>query len=129
MGRERTRVFYARATRFAGETRHQRPVWAETVGRPLMGGQYVRGPPRRSSRPVCKYDVKSREMSSHPGRHAPLSRAGADKRSGRQALDDYLSFWRYSRRAITLVWSTHRTLTIALGLLTIAAGLMPAAVA
>jgi len=40
-----------------------------------------------------------------------------------------LSFWRYSRRAITLVWSTHQKLTIALGLLTIAAGLMPAAVA
>ena len=68
-------------------------------------------------------------MSSLPGRHAPLARAGAEKRSGRQALDDYLSFWRYSRRAITLVWSTHRELTIALGLLTIAAGLMPAGIA
>jgi ATP-binding cassette subfamily B protein len=68
-------------------------------------------------------------MSSLPGRHAPPSRAGAEKRSGRQAVDDYLSFWRYSRRAITLVWSTHRTLTIVLGALTIAAGLMPAAIA
>src|SRR5262245_21426033 len=68
-------------------------------------------------------------MSSLPGRHSPLSRAGTEKRSGRQALDDYLSFWRYSRRAIALVWSTHRTLTIALGALTIAAGLMPAGIA
>lgn len=41
----------------------------------------------------------------------------------------YLSFWRYSRRALALVWSTHRTLTVALGLLTLAAGLMPAGVA
>jgi len=68
-------------------------------------------------------------MSSLPGRHAPLGRAGAERRSGRQALDDYLGFWRYSRRAITLVWSTHRALTIGLGVLTIAAGLMPAGIA
>jgi ATP-binding cassette subfamily B protein len=55
--------------------------------------------------------------------------AGGEKRSGRQTLDDYLGFWRYSRRAIALVWSTHRGLTISLGLLTLAAGLMPAGVA
>ena len=67
-------------------------------------------------------------MSSHFGRHGPLAASG-EKRSGRQALDDYLSFWRYSRRAIALVWSTHRTLTIALGVLTIAAGIMPAGIA
>ena len=63
-------------------------------------------------------------MSSLPGRHSPLGRATAEKRSGRQALDDYLSFWRYSRRAISLVWSTHRSLTIALGLLTMGLGLV-----
>ena len=65
-------------------------------------------------------------MSSHFGRHGALA---PERRSGRQTLDDYLSFWRYSRRAIALVWSTHRTLTIALGILTFAAGLMPAGVA
>ena len=47
----------------------------------------------------------------------------------KNALDGYLSFWRYSRRAIALVWSTHRGLTIGLGVLTLAAGLMPAGVA
>ncbi|HET7924771.1 MAG TPA: ABC transporter ATP-binding protein [Rhodanobacteraceae bacterium] len=67
-------------------------------------------------------------MSSHFGRHGPPPASG-DKRSSRQALDDYLSFWRYSRRAIALVWSTHRTLTIALGVLTLAAGIMPAGIA
>ena len=67
-------------------------------------------------------------MSSHFGRHGPLAASG-EKRSGRQALDDYLSFWRYSRRAIALVWSTHRTLTITLGVLTLAAGIMPAGIA
>ncbi|RPI63872.1 MAG: ABC transporter ATP-binding protein [Lysobacterales bacterium] len=68
-------------------------------------------------------------MNSHAGRHAPLAPASGEKRSGRQALDDYLGFWRYSRRAIALVWSTHRGLTISLGFLTLAAGLMPAGVA
>jgi ATP-binding cassette, subfamily B, bacterial len=41
----------------------------------------------------------------------------------------YLGFWRYSRRAIALVWSTHKALTISLGLLTLVAGIMPAGVA
>ena len=68
-------------------------------------------------------------MSSPTGRHTTLASAAGERRSGRQALDDYLSFWRYSRRAIALVWSTHRTLTVALGLLTLAAGVMPAGVA
>jgi ATP-binding cassette subfamily B protein len=67
-------------------------------------------------------------MSSQFGRHGSPVPSG-EKRSGRQALDDYLSFWRYSRRAIALVWSTHRALTIALGVLTIAAGVMPAGIA
>jgi ATP-binding cassette, subfamily B, bacterial len=41
----------------------------------------------------------------------------------------YLGLWRYSRRAIALVWSTHRTLTVTLGALTLAAGVLPAGVA
>jgi ATP-binding cassette subfamily B protein len=44
-------------------------------------------------------------------------------------IGGYLSFWRYSKRALELVWSTHRPLTIGLGVLTLAAGLMPAGVA
>jgi ATP-binding cassette, subfamily B, bacterial len=68
-------------------------------------------------------------MSWHTGRssHAPgRTAAGA---APRPTLDGYLSFWRYSRRALALVWSTHRGLTIGLGLLTLAAGIMPAGVA
>ena len=69
-------------------------------------------------------------MSSPTGRHHPPPGAAiGEKRSGRQALDGYLGFWRYSRRAIALVWSTHRALTVALGVLTLAAGVMPAGVA
>jgi ATP-binding cassette subfamily B protein len=44
-------------------------------------------------------------------------------------IGGYLSFWRYSKRALELVWSTHKPLTIGLGALTLAAGLMPAGVA
>jgi ATP-binding cassette, subfamily B, bacterial len=45
------------------------------------------------------------------------------------SFDGYLSFWRYSRRAIALVWSTHRGLTVGLAALTLAAGLIPAGIA
>jgi ATP-binding cassette subfamily B protein len=41
----------------------------------------------------------------------------------------FFGVFRYSRRAIGLVWSTSRALTIALGLLTLAAGVLPAAMA
>ena len=37
--------------------------------------------------------------------------------------------FRYSRRAVELVWSTHKGLTIALALLTVAAGVTPAGIA
>jgi ATP-binding cassette, subfamily B, bacterial len=39
------------------------------------------------------------------------------------------SLWSYSRRALELVWTTHKGLTIALAGLTLCAGLLPAAVA
>jgi ATP-binding cassette subfamily B protein len=45
------------------------------------------------------------------------------------SLDSYLGVFRYSRRAVELVWSTHRGLTIVLALLTIVAGVLPAGVA
>ena len=41
----------------------------------------------------------------------------------------YLGVFRYSLRAIELVWSTNRGLTIMLALLTLTAGLLPAAIA
>jgi ATP-binding cassette subfamily B protein len=42
---------------------------------------------------------------------------------------DWLGVFRYSRRAIELVWTTSRKLTIALALLTLIGGLLPAAAA
>jgi ATP-binding cassette subfamily B protein len=44
-------------------------------------------------------------------------------------LQGFLGLWGYSRRAVLLVWDTHRGLTVALATLTVAAGLLPAAVA
>jgi ATP-binding cassette subfamily B protein len=41
----------------------------------------------------------------------------------------FLGVFRYSRRALDLVWSTSRSLTIALGVLTVLAGVLPAAMA
>jgi len=42
---------------------------------------------------------------------------------------NYAAFASYTRRALALVWSTHRTLTIVMAVATIAAGLLPAAAA
>jgi ATP-binding cassette subfamily B protein len=53
----------------------------------------------------------------------------AEQAAGTAGFAQYLGFWRYSRRAIALVWSTHRTLTVTLGALTLVAGLLPAGVA
>ncbi len=44
-------------------------------------------------------------------------------------LRGFFSVFRYSHRAIELVWSTSSVLTIALGLLTIVAGVLPAGIA
>jgi hypothetical protein len=44
-------------------------------------------------------------------------------------FDGYLGIWRYGRRAIALVWTTHRGLTVAIALLTCAAGVLPAGMA
>jgi ATP-binding cassette subfamily B protein len=68
-------------------------------------------------------------MSSRTDRHSPLRRAGSTEAGSGTPLDGYLSFWRYSRRAIALVWSTHRGLTVGLAVLTLAAGIMPAGIA
>jgi ATP-binding cassette, subfamily B, bacterial len=42
---------------------------------------------------------------------------------------NFLGVFRYSRRALDLVWTTSRGLTVALGVLTVLAGVLPAAMA
>src|SRR5687768_14325192 len=58
-----------------------------------------------------------------------LARGRRARAPGKTPLDGYWSFWRYSRRAIALVWSRQRGLTVGLALLTLAAGVMPAGIA
>ena len=52
----------------------------------------------------------------HPPRHANVSAAGTETLT----LQGFFGVFRYSRRALQLVWSTNRTLSIALALLTLA---------
>ncbi len=68
---------------------------------------------------------------SSAGGEARGARADGGTLYGRMArrLGDSLGFWRYSRRALELVWSTSRGLTLALGILTVLAGVLPAGAA
>jgi len=61
-------------------------------------------------------------MAEHP---RPLHRP-ADSTSSRRG---FFGVFRYSRRALDLVWTTSRPLTIGLALLTLLAGVLPAAIA
>ncbi|MGB6449618.1 MAG: ABC transporter ATP-binding protein [Steroidobacteraceae bacterium] len=55
-------------------------------------------------------------------RHPPPSAQSADD----PTLRGFFGVFRYSRRALELVWSTNRGLTIAFALLTVVAGVLPA---
>jgi len=59
----------------------------------------------------------SRRQRSAPAEGDPVS------------LQGFFGVFRYSRRALELVWSTNRTLTVALAILTLIAGVLPASVA
>ncbi len=61
----------------------------------------------------------------HPPRRARLTPEPVEKLT----LRGFFGVFRYSRRALELVWSTNRALTIALGALTLLAGVLPASVA
>jgi ATP-binding cassette subfamily B protein len=65
-------------------------------------------------------------IASHPvprgGARAPASGEGVTVRG-------FFGVFRYSRRALALVWSTNRSLTLSLAVLTVIAGTLPASVA
>jgi ATP-binding cassette subfamily B protein len=60
----------------------------------------------------------------HPPRRSPVG-SGPDPTS----LRGFFGVFRYSRRALELVWSTSRRLTLTLAILTLVAGVLPALVA
>lgn len=61
----------------------------------------------------------------HPPHHAGVAPGGREGTT----LRGFFGVFRYSRRALELVWSTNRALTLALALLTLIAGILPASVA
>ncbi|HET9329830.1 MAG TPA: hypothetical protein VFO23_04820, partial [Steroidobacteraceae bacterium] len=63
--------------------------------------------------------------ATHPPRRANLSAGGPEHAT----LRGFFGVFRYSRRALELGWSTSRRLTVALAVLTLVAGAMPASVA
>src|SRR5437773_9963142 len=62
---------------------------------------------------------------AHPAHHAGMASGGREATT----LRGFFGVFRYSRRALELVWSTNRALTLALALLTLIAGILPASVA
>ncbi len=64
-------------------------------------------------------------MSAYGPPHAPAARGAA----AADVLRGFFGVFRYSRRALDLVWATHRGLLCALGTLTVVAGLLPAGIA
>ena len=61
--------------------------------------------------------------------HSPHAGGGARAPTEAFTLRGFFGVFRYSRRALELVWSTNATLTVALALLTLGAGILPASVA
>lgn len=61
----------------------------------------------------------------HPPHTASATAGGTEAAK----LRGFFGVFRYSRRALELVWSTNRPLTVALALLTLIAGILPASVA
>jgi len=61
----------------------------------------------------------------HPPLHTGVAPGGREATT----LRGFFGVFRYSRRALELVWSTNRALTLALALLTLTAGILPASVA
>jgi len=61
----------------------------------------------------------------HPPRRSSLTAPSTE----RVTLRGFFGVFRYSRRALELVWSTNRSLTVTLALLTLLAGVLPASVA
>lgn len=59
----------------------------------------------------------------------PLSAPPTPPEQSSPGLRSYLSVFRYSRRAVELVWSTSRALTAVLVVLTLIGGLLPASIA
>jgi ATP-binding cassette subfamily B protein len=66
---------------------------------------------------------------SRPSPHGAEANAAARRTKEGFGLEQFFGVFRYGRRAVELVWTTSKLLTVLLALLTLVAGLMPAAAA
>jgi hypothetical protein len=70
------------------------------------------------------------ESFLHPAGRARAASAAATAATGEpKTLRGFFGVFRYSRRALMLVWRTNPALTVGLGVLTVIAGVVPAGVA
>src|ERR687887_1174223 len=75
-------------------------------------------------------DAKASGSARAPGRVVHrLTSAPRSPNSKPLNIQGFFGVFRYSRRALELVWSTSRGLTLAIAALTVVAGALPAAVA
>jgi len=74
---------------------------------------------------MVAHESRKRSRPSPHGAEANAAARGA-KRFG---VEQFLGVFRYSRRAVELVWTTSKLLTVLLALLTLVAGLLPAGAA
>jgi len=65
-------------------------------------------------------------MATHPSSRSPHGGRASAQGSGEPSLRAFFGVFRYSRAALELVWTTSRRLTVALGVLTALAGVIPA---
>src|ERR1700722_5991714 len=70
-------------------------------------------------------------MSRHEARlaHAESAAAGSPRTGDADVARSFFGVFRYSRRAVALVWDTNRLLLFALAILPVFAGLLPASIA
>ena len=73
-------------------------------------------------------------MATHDSKHARPSPHGAEANAAARkrkkfGAQEFLGVFRYSSRAVELVWTTSKLLTVLIAALTLVAGLMPAAAA
>src|SRR5262245_45395991 len=79
--------------------------------------------------PPGRYSKRLGEGASAGGAAGGAGGAAAMAPTSSFSVRNFLAVFKYSRRALELVWTTNKFLAIVIGLLTVAAGALPAGVA
>jgi hypothetical protein len=76
----------------------------------------------------CRHPCRLRPVTSALAAHPPLASDDSARTTG-NFQRSVAALFEYSRRALVLVWTTNRALSLALAALTLLAGVLPAGVA